>query len=266
MKSWKILVAAVITVAAAALLTVSVFAYVNGQNAYHLYGTYANGAYPYGMMGGMMWNTYGYQQYPNQPNTPAPYAYRGGCHRGLGWNTYVTPPTQSGGATSAPIPIDTAVTIAQQYLLQLNNPDLAVKEVEEYTLNFYVQYYERSTGVGAFEMLIDKYSGRIYPEMGPNMMWNTKYGMHSGMMGWFIGSPTAPMTITAQQAKAIAQQYLDSYYLGTTAEKAEAFYGYYHITVLSGGKVYGMLSVNGYTGQIWYHTWHGSFIQEVELS
>ncbi|MGB9841176.1 MAG: hypothetical protein ACPLKZ_00450, partial [Candidatus Bathyarchaeales archaeon] len=164
MKSWKILIIAVITVAAAALLTVSVFAYVNGQNTYRAYGTYANGAYPYGMMGGMMWNTYGYPQYPNQPSNPAPYAYRGGCHKGIGWNTYVTPPAQSGGASSAPIAIGTAVTIAQEYLLQLNNPGLAVKEVEEYTLNFYVQYYEKSTGIGAFEMLIDKYSGRIYPE------------------------------------------------------------------------------------------------------
>jgi hypothetical protein len=26
-----------------------------------------------------------------------------------------------------------------------------------------------------------------------------------------------------------------------------------------------MLSVNGYTGQIWYHTWHGNFISEKEF-
>jgi hypothetical protein len=26
-----------------------------------------------------------------------------------------------------------------------------------------------------------------------------------------------------------------------------------------------MLSVNGYTGQVWYHTWHGSFIQEKQV-
>jgi len=43
------------------------------------------------------------------------------------------------------------------------------------------------------------------------------------------------------------------------------FYGYYTIEVLSNGTTYGMLSVNGYTGQIWYHTWHGTFIQEATL-
>jgi len=28
------------------------------------------------------------------------------------------------------------------------------------------------------------------------------------------------------------------------------------------GKVIGMLSVNGTSGQVWYHTWHGAFVQE----
>ena len=28
----------------------------------------------------------------------------------------------------------------------------------------------------------------------------------------------------------------------------------------------GMLSVNGYTGQVWYHTWHGPFVQLKDLS
>jgi len=26
-----------------------------------------------------------------------------------------------------------------------------------------------------------------------------------------------------------------------------------------------MLIVNGFTGQVWYHFWHGRFIQEVEF-
>lgn len=260
MRSWKILIATVLAVIAVALLTASAFAYINGQRFYNSYGAYTNGAYPNGMMRG----AYGYQQYPMQPSASAPniYQYRGGCHGRLGWNSYAAPPYQNSGTA---INIDTGVTIAQNYLASLNNPDLAIGEVEEYTQNFYVQYYEKSTGIGAFEMLIDKYTGRIYPEMGPNMMWNTKYGMHSGMMGWFTGNPATPMTITIQQAEAIAQEYLNTYYPGTTAGEAEPFYGYYHVTVLSEGKGYGMLSVNGYTGQVWYHTWHGVFIQKVEL-
>jgi hypothetical protein len=150
-------------------------------------------------------------------------------------------------------------------LTSLNNPDLAIEEVEEYTQNFYVLYYEKSTGFGAFEMLIDKYSGSIYPEMGPNRMWNTKYGMHSGTLGLSTGAPSTTMTVTAEQAKINAQQFLNAYIPGTTVGDSTTFYGYYHIDVLLSGNTYGMLSVSGYTGQVWYHDWHGNFIQKVEL-
>jgi hypothetical protein len=179
-----------------------------------------------------------------------------------GWNGYVGSAYSKNGAA---ITIDTAVTVAQRYLTSLNNPDLAIDEVEEYTLNFYVLYYEKSNGFGAFEMLLDKYSGNIYPEMGPNMMWNTKYGMMNGMMGTYRGTPTATMPITIDQAKTIAQQYLNTSLPGATVGDVTPFYGYYHVDVLSAGNTYGMLSVNGYTGQVWYHTWHGNFIQQVEL-
>jgi len=27
-----------------------------------------------------------------------------------------------------------------------------------------------------------------------------------------------------------------------------------------------MLSVNGFTGEVWYHSWHGYFIQEKDFS
>ncbi len=74
------------------------------------------------------------------------------------------------------------------------------------------------------------------------------------------------MTVTPEQVRQKAQQWLDTYLPGTTvAEEADAFYGYYTIHVLKNGQVYGMLSVNGYTGQVWYHTWHGDFIGMREL-
>ena len=44
------------------------------------------------------------------------------------------------------------------------------------------------------------------------------------------------------------------------ADEAEAFYGYYTVHVLTNGEVSGMLSVNGATGRVWFHTWHGAFI------
>jgi hypothetical protein len=91
--------------------------------------------------------------------------------------------------------------------------------------------------------------------MGPNMMWNTKYGM----MGV---QAVSAMTITEEKAKVFAQQFLDSRLPGTKAEESGVFYGYYHFDVMKDAKMYGMLDVNGYSGQAWYHTWHGGFIQE----
>ncbi|MGB9853412.1 MAG: hypothetical protein ACPLRY_01180 [Candidatus Bathyarchaeales archaeon] len=243
MEKWKIVSVAVLSGLAFAILITAVYSHMG------------------------RWNLYGssptYDVYETYPAYPA-YPYGGrGCHGRNGWNGFSGPtyPAYPNTPTS-PITIETAVTIAQRYLASLNNPDLAVSEVEEYSLNFYVQYYERSTGIGAFEMLIEKYTGRIYPEHGPNMMWNTKYGMMNGMMGWYR-TPTATMQVTIDQAKAYAQQYLNIYYPDTTVGEVKPFYGYYHVMVELNGQHYGMLSVNGYTGQIWYHTWHGTFIQEL---
>ena len=73
----------------------------------------------------------------------------------------------------------------------------------------------------------------------------------------------ALMPVTLNQAAVNAQQYLNSYYPGTTVGYITTFYGYYSVQVLQSGKTYDVLSVNGYTGQVWYHTWHGAFIQEL---
>jgi hypothetical protein len=154
-----------------AFIIASVFACIGSQGGYNPYGTNANEGYAGGMMGG----AYSTPQSPAQSNAATPaYPYQsgmGGC-RG-GWNGYAAPVYQSTGATATPITIETGATIAQQYLTQLNNPALAVREVEEYKQNFYVQVYEKSTGAGAFELLINKYTSVVTPEMGPNMMWNT---------------------------------------------------------------------------------------------
>jgi hypothetical protein len=175
--------------------------------------------------------------------------------------------------------IDEATEVAKSYVASLGYPDLAIKEIMEFQYNYYFIAYEKTTGIGAFEGIIEKevglsgmgrMMGIIHPEQGPNMMWNTKYGYMGGMVccgSWryrlYGGVPTAEMPVTASDAKQIAQAYLDSYLPGSSVEDPDTFYGYYTVHVLRDGKVYGMLSVNGYTGQVWYHTWHGAFIQEV---
>ena len=168
--------------------------------------------------------------------------------------------------TATPLTINQAAEIAKTYVASLNNPDLTVKEIEEYTGNFYVKVSEKSTSYGAFELLINKNTGVVRPEMGPNMMWNTKYTFGAGFCNWARGTTTATPTVTVEIAKANAQQYLNGYLQGATVGDVTTFYGYYTVEVLNNGTTYGMLSVNGFTGQIWVHTWHGTFIQELTVS
>jgi hypothetical protein len=188
------------------------------------------------------------------------------------------------------ITMSQAVQTFKNYLVSLRNPSIALHEVEEYQYNFYASYYENNTGIFAFQMLIWKpgasymmgmmsYTGTAgvaVPEMGPNMMWNTKYHvaggmmsgsmMGSGMMGNYGQGTSTAMTITGPQAKTLAQQYLNSSLTGKMAGDVDTYYGYYNIDVLSDGSTFGMLSVNGYTGQVWYHTWHGAYFQTVLVS
>lgn len=167
---------------------------------------------------------------------------------------------------SAPITLDQAVESARQYLASYGNPDLALTEVMEFSDNFYAEVEEKSTGIHAFELLIDRYAGDVYHEPGPNMMWNTRYGHMGGMMGGWGGRQAGPMSVTPELARKIAQKWLDKFLPGTlAAEQADAFYGYFTIHVMRDGQVYGMLSVNSYSGDVWYHTWHGDFIGMKEL-
>jgi hypothetical protein len=146
--------------------------------------------------------------------------------------------------------------IAEQYLASMNNPDLEIGELEEYSHNFYLSLVEKSTASGAIELIIDRYGGSLQPEP-QSLMWNGKYGM----MGQ---SQTAEMAVSAEQALKLAQDFLDVVYPGTEADEIVPYYGYYTIMTTLDGEHYGMLSVNGYSGDVWYHTWHGMFISEAE--
>lgn len=170
-------------------------------------------------------------------------------------------PYRSGGQR---ISMERAIEIVENYLRARSDPDLEAKEIMEFSYNFYVEFSEKSTGIHAFEALIDPYTGDMYPEPGPNMMWNTKYGMMSGMM-WSTPSPSTLMTVTEEEAVKYAQEFLNNYLPGAKANEAERFYGYYTLHVVKDEQIYGMLSVNGYTGQVWYHFWHGQFIAMKEF-
>ncbi len=176
-----------------------------------------------------------------------------------------------------PLTIDQTKQAVESYLKDLDNADLELKEIMIFDNHAYARITEKSTGIGAMELLVDPISLSVFPEFGPNMMWNLKYGHMSGngmmggrgMMGGYNinpGSVDTNMTVTPEQALQVAQQFLDQRYPGyKTAEDADPFYGYYTIDIMKDGQPTGMLSVNGYSGQVFLHTWHGTFIEMFEF-
>ncbi|HYL98288.1 MAG TPA: hypothetical protein VEZ90_04980 [Blastocatellia bacterium] len=168
-----------------------------------------------------------------------------------------------------------AISIANQYMNLQGVTGLALDEVEEWDYNFYVVVKEASPSqYKAYQMIIDKWSGTVMPEPGPNMMWNLKYGkmMNNGMMGHPKHNGDFTMSVTPDQAVAAANQFLQQRFGPTHSYvvdgQPDTYYGYYTCDVKDAatGATIGMLSVNGSTGQVWYHTWHGNFIQRQELN
>jgi len=169
------------------------------------------------------------------------------------------------------IGIDRAVQVAKTAAASYPGGGLKADEVIGFSRNYYATMRETDSGIGAFEVLIDRRSGTVTREPGPDMMWNTKYSMSGaamngdGMMGGSLLTPSRVMTVTAQRAQEIAQRWLDTNRAGSTTKSPDSFYGFYTVDFENPGQLAGMLSVNGYTGQVWYHSWHGRFIQLREL-
>jgi hypothetical protein len=89
-----------------------------------------------------------------------------------------TAPAQNVGS------LDDARAAFERAVEGYGNPNLEVAEVMEFANNYYAEVTEKDTGIGAMELLINRPGSRVYPEPGPNMMWNTKYGMMSGTRGY----------------------------------------------------------------------------------
>ncbi len=218
-----------------------------------------------GMMGGGM--------------TPAP-APGAGVGYGL--------PGTSGLSNVEPLSLEEAEAAVQDYLASLGDDKLTLGEIMVFDNHAYAQIVDTTTGIGAMEVLVDPVTLAVYPEHGPNMMWNLKYspmvgmgfrGAMGGMMGgtreWsayrsagnFFGTaePTAHMPVTAEEAVETAQAYLDRELAGTEVDKhADPFYGYYTLDILRDGEPVGMLSVNGTSGEVFLHSWHGDFVEMAE--
>ena len=261
--STTLTVIAVVVLAAVIFFAGSMYARMNAYGSSMMFGWNNDNAFlPNNMMNG---------RGPTMMGGYAP----GGMMNGRG-------PTMMNGygynnANPTPLTADQVKSTAEKYLANLNNSDLEIAEIMIFNNNAYVVVKETSTGNGAFELLVDATSQVAYPEYGPNMMWNLKYSglNHNNMMGgygnmmqgWNSTTPldvSTEMTVTPKQAVEYAQKYLDAIITGATTEHPMPFYGYYTLDFEKDGKVAGMLSVNGFSGQVFLHTWHGTFIEETE--
>ncbi|MCF6277502.1 MAG: hypothetical protein L3J16_01975 [Anaerolineales bacterium] len=161
-------------------------------------------------------------------------------------------------ANAQRLTLEQALESAQTYVASWYGAgDLEVDEIMEFESNFYVLFRETTSQRGAFELLVDPYSGYVSPEPGPNMMWNLKYS--------HMGYAPDNSTISQTNAREIAQQAVSANWANAEIEgDGVAFYGYYTFDYAIDGEMAGMLSVNSLNGQIFYHTWHGTFTQEKE--
>jgi hypothetical protein len=270
----KVVIFSGVILLAAALLVGSLF--LGQANAQDLqpgspWGGYnGNSQGGYGMMGGYNGNS------------------QGGCgmmgdYNGYGQGGYAMMGMMHGfgGLIDAdPLTIEQAETAVTNYLNSYGDDSLELGEIMIFDNHAYAQVLDTTTGNGAFEVLVDPISGEVFPEPGPNMMWNTEYGMMSGqfggimgghgmmgghygsMMGGFGFNPGAQKNITEEDAVQLAQEYLDVYLPDTSADDhAVSFPGYFTLHIERDGDVIGMLSVNQYTGQVFLHHWHGDFIE-----
>lgn len=159
------------------------------------------------------------------------------------------------------IDINQATQKADEYLSDRGYIDsLEISEVMAFENNFYVLVIEKDSGIGAFELLVNPYSGMTCLEPGANTMWNQKYGLMR------IADSEENNTINLKDAKELAEEALEKNISGDVKIEDEGmeFYGYYTFDYEVDGQVAGMLSVNGTSGDIWFHNWHGDFLSEKE--
>ena len=183
-----------------------------------------------GMMGGRMRGPAGYQL---------------GC--GFNPGFIASTPTEAAQAAAAFLDetfwADRALTV-QQALTFSNHYALVVTEAD--------------TGDGAMVLLVDRVTGVVSPESGSNMMWNGRYDTRGG--GMYGGAVTRPdeMPITTADARQAAEQFAQQYAPDARIVGVTSFYGHHTVALDRSGQRL-MLSVDGFSGQVWYHSWHGSF-------
>jgi hypothetical protein len=138
---------------------------------------------------------------------------------------------------------------AIQSFIDASGSSLEISELWEYG-TVYMAELSDLNGAMAFDVMADKFTGAVGPEMGLSMMMNASYGNGIYKKVKF----GKKLTVSEEQATAIAQDFVNANGLGYTLGTPEDYPGYYkfHTTDSHG---FGLeIMVNGYNGAIWMNS------------
>lgn len=144
--------------------------------------------------------------------------------------------------------VDNARTAFQAFI-DYAKSTLKIGEIWEYGVAFKAELVD-TNGAKAFDLLADKFTGIVTPEMGMSMMLNASYGKGIYKTPKF----GKKLKVTPDEAMTIAQDFVTKNSLGYTLDAPETYPGFYkfHTTTAN---AFGLdIMVNGYNGGVWMNT------------
>ena len=138
---------------------------------------------------------------------------------------------------------------AIQSFIDMSSSSLQISELWEYGTAYMAELSDMN-GAMAFDVIADKFTGAVGPEMGLSMMMNASYAKGIYKTSRF----GKKLTVSEEQATATAQNFVNANGLGYALGTPEDYPGYYkfHTTDSHG---FGLeIMVNGYNGTIWMNS------------
>jgi hypothetical protein len=172
--------------------------------------------------------------------------------------------TMNNGYLDLLTPITTpqdAVTAVQSFISAAKS-SLKVSAVWEYKTVYKAELSD-ANGQKAFDVLADKLTGAVTPEMGFSMMMNASWGSQLQMTPKF----GKKLTLTSDEATTAAQDFVskNAAVINYNLAAPETYPGYYkfHTTDSASGNPGMDILVNGYNGRIWMNTQLGAPLSPV---
>ncbi len=141
---------------------------------------------------------------------------------------------------------------AFQAFIQDSNSSLQISHLWEYGTVYKAELMD-TTGAMAFDLMADKFTGVVMPEMGLSMMLNASYGKNLYKTTTFGKN----LSLSPAQATANAQTFVDNNKLGYTLETPEIYPGYYKFHTKHGNDLGMDIMVDGYDGGVWMESYLG---------